>query len=210
MSAFKEEFYKDVDGEHRWRLVSANGQNVASSNQGFGSKASAQKNLNLVLYGAERYEPEMEPPRAIRDPEGVLAGDLLLPREVAALLYGVKFTDVDKLIDMTATTFGESAGYTEAVGPVNSNGTQDFGLFQLNSGHVGSMTMAEFTAMAFDPVRAVVFARKLYVNAGYSLRPWYAYTNGTYKRHLPKAITGVANMIAEQRALTPVPLVKYA
>lgn len=208
--SFRQEVYQDKTGDYRWRLVGANGAIVGAASEGFSSKQKAEQNLNLVLYGAERYEPDMEPPRALRDPEGVLAGDLLLPREVAKLLYENNWRDVDRLIDLTATVYAESAGYTEAVGGPNPNGTYDFGLFQLNSAHAGSMSQAEFKALAFDPARAAVFARKLYVNANYTLRPWYGYTNGSYKRHLPKAIVGVANMLAERREITPVPLAKYA
>jgi uncharacterized protein YegP (UPF0339 family) len=37
------EIYQDVGGHYRWRLVSANGQVVASSGESFASKANARR-----------------------------------------------------------------------------------------------------------------------------------------------------------------------
>ncbi len=42
------EIYKDAAGEFRWRLKSGNGQNIASSGEGFSSKASAQNGIDAV------------------------------------------------------------------------------------------------------------------------------------------------------------------
>ncbi len=124
-----------------------------------------------------------------------LAGRELLPREVAKLCYEARWTDVEKLITVVAIVYAESAGYTEAVGGPNPDGSYDSGLFQLNSIH--GVPKAD----AFDPVKAAAFARKLYVNAGYSFRPWAAYTNGAYKRHLVRAVNGVCNAQKERFGL---------
>jgi uncharacterized protein YegP (UPF0339 family) len=37
----KFEIYADASGQYRWRLIAANGQNVASSGESFSSKANA-------------------------------------------------------------------------------------------------------------------------------------------------------------------------
>jgi uncharacterized protein YegP (UPF0339 family) len=37
----KFEIYADASGQYRWRLIAANGQNVASSGEPFSSKANA-------------------------------------------------------------------------------------------------------------------------------------------------------------------------
>jgi uncharacterized protein YegP (UPF0339 family) len=37
----KFEIYADASGQYRWRLVAANGQNIASSGESFASKANA-------------------------------------------------------------------------------------------------------------------------------------------------------------------------
>jgi uncharacterized protein YegP (UPF0339 family) len=39
----KFEIYADASGQYRWRLVSSNGQNVASSGESFASKANARR-----------------------------------------------------------------------------------------------------------------------------------------------------------------------
>ncbi len=39
----KFEVYKDTGGNYRWRLVSSNGQTVASSGESFASKANATR-----------------------------------------------------------------------------------------------------------------------------------------------------------------------
>ena len=44
----KFEIYKDAKGEYRWRLKSANGQNIANGDEGYTSKAGAEKGIAAV------------------------------------------------------------------------------------------------------------------------------------------------------------------
>lgn len=44
----KAEFYRDSQGQHRWRVVAANGEIVAASSQGFMSERNARSNLDLL------------------------------------------------------------------------------------------------------------------------------------------------------------------
>ena len=37
------ELYEDTGGKHRWRMVSSNGQTVASSGQGFSTRSNARR-----------------------------------------------------------------------------------------------------------------------------------------------------------------------
>jgi len=41
--AWKFEVYADKGGEYRWRLISSNGQNVASAGESFDSKSNAKR-----------------------------------------------------------------------------------------------------------------------------------------------------------------------
>lgn len=46
--AAKFEIYQDKRGEYRWRLKSANGQNIASSGEGYTSRSGAQNGIDAV------------------------------------------------------------------------------------------------------------------------------------------------------------------
>ena len=46
------EAYEDIDGKWRWRMVGANGETMASSNQSFYSHASALRAADRVRLGA--------------------------------------------------------------------------------------------------------------------------------------------------------------
>jgi uncharacterized protein YegP (UPF0339 family) len=48
MSTTDAEFYIDADGAHRWRVQAANGKIVASSSEGFDTRAGAEENFRLV------------------------------------------------------------------------------------------------------------------------------------------------------------------
>ncbi len=39
----KFQIYRDAGGSYRWRLIAANGQNIASLGESFASKANAQR-----------------------------------------------------------------------------------------------------------------------------------------------------------------------
>jgi len=140
--------------------------------------------------------------RELERPRSLLAGRQMKQREVALLCHDAKWTGLRPLIVMVAIVGAESLYFTEAVGGPNPNGSFDYGAFQLNGSHAAGLGMseAEFKAMAFDPVQAVLFARKLYVSASYSFRPWYAGPDGnkSYEKFMEKAINGVCNMEKER------------
>ena len=140
---------------------------------------------------------------------GTLAGKKWLPRDVAALLHDNGWAD-DHLVDMIATIGAESDFFDEAVGDPHPDGTIDKGLFQLNSIHAPDWSMddAEFTAMAFDPTKAVKYARELWLDAGKQFgnpfEPWAAHTNGSYKTFMKQAIVGNANRKCVVEGIDPV------
>lgn len=49
----KFKIYQDAKGEYRWKLVSGNGQTVAVPGEGFSSKQSCEKNIELVKSAAD-------------------------------------------------------------------------------------------------------------------------------------------------------------
>jgi len=140
---------------------------------------------------------------------GVLKGKQWLPRDVALLCYKHGWTEPRNLALMVATVGGESDYFDEAEGDPHEDGTIDLGLFQLNSIHAENwnMTAEQFKEMAFNPAQAVIYARKLWndarANSGDPFKPWYAYSNGGYKRHLKGAVVGVANMLFVMEGLEP-------
>jgi uncharacterized protein len=54
------ELYKDKKGEFRWRLRHANGNILATSSEGYKSKASASKCIEIVKNSAESPVKELK------------------------------------------------------------------------------------------------------------------------------------------------------
>lgn len=136
-----------------------------------------------------------------------LHGTRMLPRHVCDLLYRHKWTEPLNLVRMTATVQAESQFYTAAVGQVNKNGTQDFGLFQLNSGHAAEYagSLDAFVELAFDPERAAVVARDLFDKnkkaGGTGFGPWAAFESGAYTEFLATGCRAICNFSAERLGL---------
>ena len=51
--AGKFELYKSPNGEYRWRLKASNGQIIATSGEGYASKASASNGIDSVKSNAQ-------------------------------------------------------------------------------------------------------------------------------------------------------------
>ena len=81
----------------------------------------------------------------------------------------------------TAIAAAESGLDPEAKGGPNSNGTYDYGLWQINDIH--KPTDDEKT----DPWKNAERAYKIYQAAGNKFTPWSTYNNGKYKEFLDKA-----------------------
>lgn len=73
----------------------------------------------------------------------------------------------------------ESGGNPHAYG-VNTNGTNDAGLMQINSIHVESGLIGD--QERFDPTANVRAAWAIYQRAGWSA--WSSYNNGHYEKYL--------------------------
>jgi len=128
-----------------------------------------------------------------------LFGKRLLPRDVHDLLYRNGWTEPLNMTRMVATVQAESQFYSEAVGQVNSDGSQDFGLFQLNNGHWKDFAPShyEFVELSFDPEKAVKVARQLWHDdvkaGGTGFRPWAAFNSGAYKEFVDVACRALCN-----------------
>lgn len=130
-------------------------------------------------------------------------------RDVHALIYDNGWKEPLNEARMVATIFAESNAFEKAVGTVNSNGTQDLGMFQLNSGHWhdNAASLDEFILIAFDPYKAAPIARALFDKdkkaGGTGFGPWFAYGTDNYKSFLPLACTSLANFTAISLGLKP-------
>lgn len=79
-----------------------------------------------------------------------------------------------------AICMAESGGNSQAYNAANRNGSNDAGLFQINSIHVKSGLIGEKDR--FDPVQNVKAAYAIYKGSGW--KAWSAYNNGAYAKHL--------------------------
>ena len=57
----KFETYEDNRGQHRWRLLASNGQNIASSGQGYKDKRDCEHAIDVIKQGAENAKVEEAP-----------------------------------------------------------------------------------------------------------------------------------------------------
>lgn len=139
-----------------------------------------------------------------------LNGTRLLPRDVHTLIWKHGWQEPLNMCRMVATLQAESQFWTEAVGIVNSDGTQDFGLFQLNSGHWSkyATSLDEYVLKAFDPAQAAVIARQLWgedrAAGGNGFRLWAAFTHGAYEAYLSTACRALTNFAAVQLVGEPI------
>ena len=74
----------------------------------------------------------------------------------------------------------ESGGNPLAENHSNYNGSNDKGLFQINSIHVTSGLIGDTARL--DPIQNADAAYKIYKGSGFNA--WSAYTNGAYRKHL--------------------------
>lgn len=87
-----------------------------------------------------------------------------------------------------AICLAESGGETTATHK-NSNGTTDFGLWQINSVHGDLLAGKDWT----DPNVNAGIASQIWAQAGNSFTPWSTYTSGAYFIHMGVASAAVKN-----------------
>lgn len=91
------------------------------------------------------------------------------------------------LVVAVAVALAESGGNTEAVDH-DSNGSTDYGLWQINSVH--GVTQSAM----FDPVQNAAEAYNL-SSGGSNWSPWVTFTTGAYVGHLPAAQSAVTGVV---------------
>lgn len=111
----------------------------------------------------------------------------LSPIDIAAVARQAGFTGYDLTLAV-AVCLAESGGRTEAMHR-NTNGSTDFGLWQINSVHADLLKNADWAnrntnaAMAFS----------VFKDAKYKWTPWSTFNSGAYRDHLGAAVTAVAS-----------------
>lgn len=110
----------------------------------------------------------------------------------------------DEQATICAIAMAESSGYCAAVSPVASDGTQGFGLCQIESSHTELGTFDDSNSNKWqDPVINMQMARQIFVKAGGSFSPWSTFTNGRaalYQAQAKSALNSfvLANLNAQQ------------
>lgn len=104
----------------------------------------------------------------------------LTPAQIATYAKGAGFSG-DGLVWAVAVALAESGGRTDAVG-VNSDGSRDRGLWQINSRWHPDVSDAQ----AFAPTSAAAAAYRI-SNGGKNWTPWAAYTNQSAAGQLSRA-----------------------
>ena len=106
---------------------------------------------------------------------------------IAAYAHTAGFSGND-LVIAVAVAKAESGWDYSAKGGPNSNGSYDWGLFQINDVHKPS---AEVKTSPLANARA---AFGIYSRAGKTFKPWAAYNNGSYKKYLAEANAAVQGL----------------
>lgn len=90
-------------------------------------------------------------------------------------------------VTAVAIALAESGGRSDATNR-NSNGSTDYGLFQINSVHSQLLASGSWS----DPVSNAKMALSVSSN-GSNFKPWVAYTTQRYRIFLPRAIVAVGH-----------------
>lgn len=112
----------------------------------------------------------------------------------AVLYYAAAagFKGVKDLPTAAAIAFAESSGNPTATNK-NSNGSTDYGLWQINSVHGALLKQGEWS----NPADNAKMAYKVYSDAGNSFKPWVTYKTGAYLKYMAQATASVAGSGAE-------------
>lgn len=81
----------------------------------------------------------------------------------------------------------------------NTNGSTDFGLWQINSVHTAILATGEWS----DPIANAHMAKAVFDQQGWPA--WTTWTSGTYRQYLPQAQTSVAQLGGATPVASPTP-----
>lgn len=116
---------------------------------------------------------------------------ILTPAAIRGYASDAGFTDDPGAPDLTiavAVALAESGGRTDIASPTNTNGTRDYGLWQINSVHKDLLTGHDWA----DPVQNARMAFHVFADAHYRWTPWSTFNSGSYKRFMGIAQTSAA------------------
>jgi len=97
----------------------------------------------------------------------------------------------NEIATATAVALAESGGNTDAQNR-NTNGSYDYGLFQINTVHGALLNQGN----KFNPLDNAKMALTVWRNAGNKWTPWTVYKSGTYRAQLLKGTAGAAKPAA--------------
>lgn len=113
--------------------------------------------------------------------------------QVAKAAYAAGWRGSD-LVIAVAVAKAESEWDPHAIND-NTNGSVDYGLFQINSVHGAILSGGNWR----DPSANAAMAYQVWTGAGSSWRPWVTYWRGTYRQHLDaaqEAVRGIGQTIS--------------
>lgn len=116
--------------------------------------------------------------------DSLTAGQLISYAEKAGF-------NADQAVIMAAIALAESGGIINAVGGPNSNGTYDYGTWQINSSH----TQFDRSRLLSDPQYNADAAYAIFKQQGY--QAWSTYNNGAYKNWLYIVQSSVKNVLLQ-------------
>lgn len=118
----------------------------------------------------------------------------LTPQQIAGYASAAGFPP-DQIATATAVALAESGGETTATNR-NSNGSTDYGLWQINTIHGQLLNQGD----KFNPLDNAKMALTVYARAGNKWTPWTVYKSGTYRAQMPTATLAAGNPIPPQGA----------
>jgi len=116
----------------------------------------------------------------------------LTPQQIAGYAAAAGFSP-DQIATATAVALAESGGETTATNR-NSNGSTDYGLWQINTIHGQLLNQGD----KFNPLDNAKMALAVYARAGNKWTPWTVYKSGTYRAQMPTATLAAGNPVPPQ------------
>jgi len=110
------------------------------------------------------------------------AGALLGAKDIGALAYNTGWRGED--VDIAVAVARAESGWNPRATNKNSNGSVDYGLFQINSIHAAILAGGNWA----DPEDNAKMAFKVWEDAGGKWGPWVTYWSGTYKKFLKEDV----------------------
>ena len=112
----------------------------------------------------------------------------LTPQQIAGYAKAAGFPQ-NEIPTAVAVALAESGGNPAAVNRANTNGSVDYGLFQINTVHGPLLTQGD----KFDPAANARMAFTVWSRAGNKWTPWSVYKSGSYRAFMPQGTLGAAS-----------------